>query len=470
MAAKNCDWWGKEFESVDFGDIRLKTRLVRTAEQLSSQPLDPINKACSGWADTKATYRLFANEKVQAKEILDAHRTCTWERAKQHPFVLAIQDTSFLNYTNHEATEGLGKIGTKKSLARGLVQHTALAMSPDGVPLGILDQKIWARKVLPSTRSKDLRKRPLKEKESSRWLESMELTQKTCPQGVVAITVADRECDIYEFITHAEKIDALFLIRAARDRTIHTAESGDEVDHLWDYLRNQKRAGQVTVDVPARGNEPARAASVSVQLAQVELNRPKKQRFTESCGIEKSVFVYAVLIEEINPPKGVTILEWMLLTNTAVTNFEEAVEKMNWYRLRWGIEVFHKILKSGCQVESCRLGTAERLTKYLALFAIIAWRLYWITQVNRESPDESCASLLAEHEWKALYCKIHKTKSAPASPPSTRQAVRWIAQLGGFLGRKGDKEPGIVTIWRGWQRLTDVTEDWLLFNSSQICG
>ena len=158
MAKKNRDWWSKEFESADFGDVRLKNRLVRTADQLSGQPLDPINKACEGWADTKATYRLFANEKVNAAEILDAHRSRTWERAKQHPFILSIQDTSFLNYTTHEATEGLGKIGTKGCLARGLVQHTTLAMSPEGLPLGILDQKIWARKVLPSTRSKDLRK------------------------------------------------------------------------------------------------------------------------------------------------------------------------------------------------------------------------------------------------------------------------------------------------------------------------
>ena len=465
------DWWHEEFEFLNFGDVRLNKRLVRTADQLSGQPLDPINKACSGWADTKGSYRLFANEKVQAAEILNVHRERTWKRAKQYPFILAIQDTSFLNYTNHEATEGLGKIGTKKCLARGLVQHTTLGMSAEGVPLGILDQKVWARKTLPSTRSKDLRKSPLKEKESSRWLEAMEVVQKTAPKKFPVVTVADRECDIYEFITHAEKIDALFLIRAGRDRTIRTLESGEDIDHLWDYLGNQKRSGEVTVEVPAKGtSEPARQATVSIKFAQVELKRPNKQRFTESCGIEKSVFVYAVFIDEINPPKEVKALEWMLLTNIPITNFEEAIEKMNWYRLRWGIEVFHKILKSGCQVESCRLGTAERLTKYLALFAIIAWRLHWITMVNRQSPDKSCVSILADCEWKALYCKINKTRSPPATPPSIRQAVRWIAQLGGFLARKGDKEPGIITLWRGWQRLTDVTEDWLLFNNAQTCG
>ena len=250
--ANICESWAKEFGSVDFGDNRLKTRLVRIAEQLSSQPLDPINQACGGWADTKAAYRLFSNEKVEAAEILKVHRDRTWERAQPYPVVLAIQDTSFLNYTGHEATLGLGKIGTKKSLARGLVQHTTLAMSPQGLPLGILDQKIWARKSLPSTRGKDLRKRPLREKESTRWLNALELTRKTAPEGVVAVTVADRECDIYEFITHAARIDALFVVRAARDRTLFDPESGNEVEHLWEYLGDQKLAGHVSVDVPAR--------------------------------------------------------------------------------------------------------------------------------------------------------------------------------------------------------------------------
>lgn len=164
----------------------------------------------------------------------------------------------------------------------------------------------------------------MKEKESSRWLESMELVNSTAPIDVRAITVADRECDIYEFITHAEKIGAIFLIRAARDRTIHTQESGEDIDHLWTYLRKQKRAGLVEINVPARSGtkEPARIASASIRFAQVELKRPKKQRFTEACGIEKSTFVYAILIEEIDPPRAsrrlsgcsLPILQYQIMT------------------------------------------------------------------------------------------------------------------------------------------------------------
>ncbi len=138
---------------------------------------------------------------------------------------------------------------------------------------------------------------------------------------------------------------------------------------------------------------------------------------------------------------------------------------MNWYKLRWHIESFHKVLKSGCNIELCRLQTADRLERYVTVLSIVAWRLYWMTHVNRVSPEKSCAEVLAEHEWKALCCKVKKTKLPPTEPPTIREAIRWIAGLGGFLGRKGDGEPGITTFWRGWQRLIDLSDSWLIFNS-----
>lgn len=468
LEATNINWWEEEFDSIDFGDKRLKKRLMKTADQLSTQPLDPINKACSCWADTKASYRMFANDKVKSTEIIRAHRDRTWERAKQYTFILAIQDTSFINYTSHPATVGLGDIGSDHR-SKGICQHTSLAMSPDGVALGVLDQQIWTRQNRPKgsrRKTKINRAAPIAQKESNRWLRSLDAVMDSAPKEVQVVTIADRECDIYEFIAHAEQRDALFLIRASMDRAIYTAENESEVSHLWDYLESQPKVGEVQVDVPAKGTKkPARIARLAVRFAQVEVKRPRRGRFNKKSKIEKSVFVHAILLQEINPSKRVTPLEWMLLTNTVVTTFEEAIEKMNWYRLRWGIEVYHKVLKSGCKIEECRLGTADRLTRYLALFAIIAWRLHWMTYLNRERPDSKCESILAEYEWKALYCKIHKTSTPPEVVPTTRQAVRWIAQLGGFLARAGDGEPGIITIWRGWQRLTDIAEDWLLFKS-----
>ena len=172
--------------------------------------------------------------------------------------------------------------------------------------------------------------------------------------------------------------------------------------------------------------------------------------------------LFAVWVKEEDPPDGEEALEWLLLSNLAITNFDEAVEKVRWYCLRWRIEVFHKVLKSGRKVEQCRLETADRLIRYLTVMSIIAWRIYWITLIARTDPQWSCVPLLAEEEWKVLYSKIHKTKSYPKQPPTLHEVVRWIAMLGGFLGRKGDKEPGVITLWRGWKRLCGLSEGWNL--------
>jgi hypothetical protein len=140
------------------------------------------------------------------------------------------------------------------------------------------------------------------------------------------------------------------------------------------------------------------------------------------------------------------------------------------YRLRIYNEVWHKVLKSGCTVEDCRLETADRLICYLSLMSVIAWRLFWLTHIARHDPDAPCTAILADHEWQALYCAIHQTDQLPDRLPSVHQAVRWIAQLGGFLARSGDREPGITVIWRGWARLSDFAALWLLLHPSPFSG
>ena len=175
------------------------------------------------------------------------------------------------------------------------------------------------------------------------------------------------------------------------------------------------------------------------------------------------VTLTAVLVREDDPPADIKEpIEWVLLTNTTVKSFSQAAQVIAWYCCRWQIEDFHKVIKSGCSVEDCRLQTAVRLQNYIALMSVVAWRLQWITYINRTNPQASCSTVLTPIEWQALYMRIHKTSILPKSPPSTHQAIRWIAQLGGFLGRKSDGEPGIVAVWRGWQRLQDFAATWEL--------
>ena len=179
----------------------------------------------------------------------------------------------------------------------------------------------------------------------------------------------------------------------------------------------------------------------------------------------EDISLYAVLVQEENPPPGVASpLCWLLLTTVPVLTFADAVERVQWYRLRWQIEVYHKILKSGCLVEKTQLATAERLLPYLAIFGIIAWRLFWMTIMARDEPDEPCTAILTEHEWQALYAFRHKSNHIPDQTPTVAQVIVWIAQLGGFLARKSDGHPGVTVVWRGWQRFTDISAAWLIFH------
>ena len=212
----------------------------------------------------------------------------------------------------------------------------------------------------------------------------------------------------------------------------------------------------------AQQNRPARLALCEVGYAAVVIKPPQRRRDLRMAGWQ-AVKIWAVWVKEVNLSAGVEAIEWMLLTNVEVNNFADAVERINWYRVRFQIEVYHKVLKAGCKVEESRLLTVERLKKHIVLLWVIAWRLYWMTFLSRTDPESPCTRILAEHEWKSLYCRIHKSVELPQELPTVREVVRWIAKLGGFLGRKGDHEPGVTTIWRGWQRLTDIAEDWLIF-------
>jgi len=463
------DWCAEELAGIDLGDQRLNWRLVDTAAKLTAQPLAPINQACDDWADTKASYRLFQNEKVGAAQILAPHQQRTQERMRSYPLVLAVQDSSYLNYTAHPKTKGLGPIGTAQQDLSGLVMHTTMALTPEGLPLGVLAEDIWARSEETASLSEaERRKRPIEDKESYKWLTALRQTVALTPEGVQVVSVCDREADVYELFVEAQGLGTGLLVRATQDRRLMTPQLGK----LWDAVEAAPMAGHLKVHVPAKEGEPERDAIVSVQFSSVTLKPPWRPKRADKEPLPE-VTLDAVLVQEVDPPAGVTPLEWLLLTNVPVHGFTQAVERVKWYRCRWHIEVYFKVLKSGCKVEDCRLGTADRLIRYLTLSSIIAWRLYWLTHINRQSPEAPCTIVLAEHEWRALYATLNHTIAPPQQVPTVRQVVRWIAQLGGFLGRKGDGEPGVTVIWRGWQRLHDISATWLLFHQpieQTTCG
>ena len=457
-------WVQQEFENVNLSDTRLNRRLITTAESLAKSPLSSINEACDDWAQTQGAYRFFDNDKVTPAKILEHHRQETSKRMAAHDKVLVLQDTVFYSYGHHPNTTGLGPIGKDKENggSRGLTMHHAIACTITGVPLGITSQSIFARKEVSgeTTAEKVMRAKyaPIEEKESFKWLVSLRDTMDMAPKSTKIVTVADRESDIFEFITEAKELGSHFVLRAKWDRQLISEESAG-FESMMEALNAAPVAGATSIKVLSRGGTPPRTATVEIKFVQVTVRPPDRHGRSKLSASTEPVMLNVISTTEINPPVGVSPLSWSLITDLPVRTFNEALEKVNWYKQRWMIEIWHKVMKSGCKVEDCLLETGDRLKRYLAVISVIAYRLMRITYLARTTPDDPCTEVLSDIEWQALHVRMNKTRPSGA-PPSLKDAVRLIGRLGGHLGRKSDGEPGVTVLWRGWQRLMEDVVMW----------
>lgn len=453
---------GKTWAEIEFGeaklaDQRLTKRLALIADIFANHPTLSIPQACGPWSITKATYRFFDNDKVKDQDILTPHQLATQKRLQNHPIVLAIQDTTQLDFTHHPATQGLGILSDPDH--QGLFYHPTLLVTPDKVPLGLAHHQVWKRSLKHFGKKHARKNRPISKKESQKWLHSLDQTaqlQKENPH-LHLVNIADREADIFDFFLHAEKLSIDLLVRAAWNRRVDQPEK-----YLWDHMKAVPVSGHLSITVPRKKKQPPREAILSIRYDRVSLKPPKHRSKEKNL---KPMTLWAIWAREEHPPKGVEAISWMLLTTIPISSLEEALEKIHWYTCRWQIELFFKILKSGCRIEERQFETADRIKRCLALDAVVAWRVLYLTMLSRAIPQIPCDALLEREEWQALYCFIHKTKRPPKTPPSLIEATRMIAQLGGFLGRKSDGHPGPTTIWRGLQRLQDIAFTWSLCRS-----
>jgi hypothetical protein len=351
--------------------------------------------------------------------------------------------------------------------------HTALAVRHDGLPMGILHQKIWSR-APDLKKSRNYRFVPIEEKEPFKWIyalkESVKLLNSVERKSKI-ISVADREADVFEFMDEHKKLGSSFVIRAKSNRPINKAKKRSKTSEmLWGYMNRVDPCRIIEVEVPEKKNDHKRIAKVSVSFNTVNIQPPTNKTKNKD-GDLYGFAVGVVFAKEVNPPENTEGLEWMLLTDLAINNVEDAMQVISYYRMRWTIESYHKVLKSGCNIEECRLQTADRLIRYVALMSVIAWRLYYITYIARGvEKDSICTKILTVNEWKALYLKVNRAKALPNEPPTIAQAIQWIARLGGFLGRKNDQHPGITVLWRGWTRLNEIVDDYLLFSIPKLMG
>jgi hypothetical protein len=447
------DWTEEEFGTVQFFDERLKQRLFTLAEDFFAQPGELIPQTSNGSAaKTKAAYRFFKNSNVDMQTLLRPHIESTIQRLRSQPIILAVQDTTTLNYTAHPP-EGVGPINTSKDKAVGLLLHDTMAFTPEGTPLGLLNVQCWARDPEEAGKKYLRKELPIEEKESFKWLVSYRAVaeaQKLCSETML-VSVGDREADIYELFSEAlqDPRNPRLLVRAERTRQRKVEQEG-----LWQRMRGEPVAGTVMVKVPRRGSRPARTAKLEVRYAQVELRPPKDSPLAP-------VSIWAVYAREVGySTKVKEPIDWMLLTTVNTESFKEACERLSWYSRRWGIEVYHRTMKSGCRIEDRRLDDADSLEACLAIDLVVAWRIYGLTMAGRERPEMPCDQFLNEQEWRVL--SVWATGKMVDVPPSMQQAARWIGKVGGWLARGKEDNPGTTCMWRGLVRLPNIVQGYLL--------
>ena len=455
------DWSEEEFGGAELGDKRRVKRLEDIARDFYARPEGSVLQSCQSRAKAKAVYRFFDNRNISMEKILAPHYESTLCRIRKEKVVLAVQDTTSLNYSTHPATENLGPIGSTEDGLIGLLVHDTMAFTLEGTPLGLLDVQSWARNPRDFGKKRYRHQLPIEQKESNKWLKSfasVQAAQKRC-KDTLLVSVGDREADIYELFhtalcdPHSPKL----LVRASQNRLL-----SEEQDKLMDYVASQPLSGTQTMKVPRKGKQPLREAVLEIRFVDVLLKAPRSKADLGD------IRIWAVLAQEVESPQGVTPLKWLLLTTIEISSFEQAVEKLSWYCLRWGIEVYHKTLKSGCKVEERQLGNADRIESCLAIDMVIAWRIYHLTKLGREIPDLPCTVFFEEAEWKALVTYKTKNPIPPKKTPTLREAMRMVASLGGFLGRKSDGEPGTKSLWLGLQQLDVMTEMWKITMSEYI--
>jgi hypothetical protein len=459
LIAPGDGWAAAELGHAALGDARRTQRLVQVAAAWAAQPTASFPDLAGDAAATKALYRFFdlpqrVFDRDVPEAIRQAHYQATRQRLAGAGTVLAVQDTTSLDFTHHPATEDLGPLETARRV--GLFVHSTLAVGRDGQPYGLLAQQVWAREPAERGRRHTRHQRPVADKESAKWLRALAASRAAVPAGVTLVHVGDQEADVYDLFVAAQAApETELLVRATGERRV-----ASEPGTLRATLLAQPIVDTRTMILPRADERPTREARLTLRYRRLTLP-PPRYRAAEQL---PPVTLDAVLVQEVDAPPGVEPIEWLLLTSVPVASVEAAWERVRWYTYRWRIERYHLVLKSGLRLESRQLGTAARLDCCLAVASVIASRLLQLTYWARTQPEAPAAGLVSADEWAVVWAARHPGRPVPAHP-TIRQAVREIAGLGGFLGRRADGEPGVITLWRGLQRLHDLLHGYYLARS-----
>lgn len=446
-------WVERELRGCEFSDQRLKLRLGKVLDKLGQTIGATLPTACQDWAATKAAYRFFSNPRVNESIILAGHFAATKARiASCKGPILVLHDTTEFSF-QRDKPDSIGKTTVLASRPHrnpitlcGLLMHSSLAITPQGKPLGITAIKFWTRKKFKGTNA--LKKKinptriPIDQKESVRWLENLkQSTQLANPDR--CIHIGDRESDIYELFCLAQEEGTHFLVRTCVDRLAGTGSTT-----IAKKMQREPIRGTHVIEVLDQKRRLVEA-KVYLRFCQMTVHPPigKHREYPP-------LSLTVIHAREHGKPDGRKPIHWKLLTDLPVADLPAAIEKLQWYAQRWKIETFHKVLKSGCRVEEAKLRTAERLTNLIAVFCIVAWRVFWLTMVNRTNPNS-----MAETAFTTTEIEILDHLAGTQQPTRQRRMNYYftlVAKLGGHLARSSDAPPGNMVLWRGISRLTDI--------------
>jgi hypothetical protein len=467
-------WIDQELAGCQFKDMRLAKRFRKLLEQLSDGTGESLPFACQDWANTKAAYRFLSNERVKEDTILAGHFQSTRDRfaaTDTDSPILILHDTTEFTYSRsdvesigilHKSFTGKMKRGRPHHFTVcGILMHSSLAVTTEGLPLGLTAIKFWTRSKFKGTnalkRKVNPTRVPIEEKESFRWLENLKQSTALLGEPQRCLHIGDRESDIYELFCAAQELGTSFLVRTCVDRL-----AGDGSQTISAQMKRVSARGLHRIQVRKRNGELSEAA-LELKWKRIQVLPPigKSKQYPE---LALSV-IYA---QERTSPKGRERIDWKLITDLPVRSRKDALQMLNWYALRWKIETFHKILKSGCKAEESKLRTAERLVNLISAFCILAWRIFWMTMINRSSPELAPTKALTATEIQLLDRLIQDKITQPQSNPCLSTYILKIARLGGYLARSGDPPPGSTVMWRGLSRLVDIELGFLL--ASELVG
>jgi Transposase DNA-binding len=459
FASQSDRWIDNELARCKFRDERHGKRLRKLLDQLSENIGGSIPWACQDWANTKAAYRFFANDRVSEKEILAGHFQATRDRvAADDALILMLHDTTEFTFRRNE----FHPIGIlHKSYMRknkhgrpihytvcGILMHSSLAVTTDGLPLGLAAVKFWTRDEFKGCNA--LKKKinptrvPIEEKESYRWLENVEQATALFANAQRCVHIGDRESDIYELFCTAQKAGSHFLLRTCVDRL-----AGDGKHTIAAEMKEVRVQGLHRIEVRNKQGEMSQAI-LEIRYRRIRVLPPigKQKQYPELT----LTLLYA---QERGTPQGRERIDWKLITDLPVRSRADAIEKLEWYAMRWKIEIFHKILKSGCKAEESKLRSAERLVNLVAVLCILSWRVFWMTMINRVQPHAAPEVAFTELElW--LLDEVVEDKTNDAPQRTLASYLTKLARLGGYLARAHDPPPGNKVMWRGLSRLTDI--------------